>query len=47
MANWSTQPYIDPTTKNIYELFDDYDNILGLTYVLPMMEVVQTLSKMA
>jgi hypothetical protein len=33
--------------KKINELFCDYDIILGLTYVLPMMEVVQTLSKMA
>jgi hypothetical protein len=33
--------------KNNYELLCDCDTILGLTCVLPMMEVVQTLSKMA
>jgi len=33
--------------KKKKELFCDYDIILGLTYVLPMMEVVLTLSKMA
>jgi len=33
--------------KKKNELSCGYDIILGLTYVLPMMEVVQTLSKMA
>jgi hypothetical protein len=33
--------------KNNYELFCDCDTILGLTCVLPMMEVMQTSSKMA
>jgi hypothetical protein len=33
--------------KNNYESFCECDTILGLTCVLPMMEVVQTSSKMA
>lgn len=33
--------------KNNYELLCDYDTILGLIYVLPMMEAIQSLSKMA
>jgi hypothetical protein len=35
------------TTKNNYELLCDCDTILGLTYVLPMMKAMQSLSKMA
>jgi hypothetical protein len=33
--------------KNYYELLCDYDIIMGLTYVLPMVEVMQSLFKMA
>ncbi len=35
------------TIKNNYELLCDYDIVLGLTCVLPMMETVQSLYKMA
>jgi hypothetical protein len=43
---------VDDTTRNVtiknnYELLCDYDIALGLTCVLPMMEMVQSLSKMA
>ncbi len=33
--------------KNNYELLCDYEIILGLTYVLPIMEAVQSLFKTA
>jgi hypothetical protein len=34
------------STKNNYELLCDCDIVLGLTCVLPMLEVVQSLSKL-
>jgi hypothetical protein len=30
-----------------YELFCDVETMMGLTYVLPMLEVVQNLNKLA
>jgi hypothetical protein len=38
---------INATTKLNYEALCDYDIILWLTFVLPMLEVVQSLSKLA
>jgi hypothetical protein len=35
------------TTKFNYELLCDCDTILGLIFVLPMLEVMQSLSKLA
>jgi hypothetical protein len=35
------------STKNNYELLCDCDTVLGLTCVLPMLEVIQNLSKQA
>ncbi len=35
----------DDTTKVDYKLLCDVDTILGLSYVVPMLEVVQGLSK--
>jgi hypothetical protein len=32
--------------KNNYELLCDCDIVLGLTYVLPMLEAIQSLSKL-
>jgi len=34
-------------TKNNYELLCDCDIVLQLTYVLPMLEAIQSLSKLA
>ncbi len=34
------------STENNYELLCDCDIVLGLTYVLPMLEAIQSLSKL-
>lgn len=34
------------SAKNNYELLCDCDIVLGLTYVLPMLEAIQSLSKL-